>query len=96
MMKGVVLTSTVSGRVRLETNKYWSSWYVSFLLMFNYGFTRKGKYMPPLTDESIYPDFIKGDLKICAGWDVWFGYDWFADNDKTDQFLKKFDQKHCQ
>jgi hypothetical protein len=63
--------------------------------MFRYGFFRWGVYIPPITDEAIYPSYYRGNRKIEAGWDNWFGYDWFASTPETDEFLLSFYEKHC-
>lgn len=96
MIKGVVQQLNASGRVSLESQSYWTSWRISILLMFKYGFKRKGVYIPPVTDESIYPDYIKEGVKIYSGWDNWTEYYWSADNEEADRFLKKFYDKHCE
>ena len=63
--------------------------------MLRYGFYRSGGFVPAVTDEAVYPDFIRGKYKIQSGWDTWYGYDWFADNEATDKFLTQFYNKHC-
>ena len=95
MDKEFEILKTHEGRVRITTFSMWKSWKISLLLMFRYGFYRWGIYIPPITDEAIHPNYIRGNLKISAGWDNWYGYDWFAANDITDQFLTDFYHKHC-
>lgn len=87
--------TTHEGRARITTFSFWRSWKLSLLLMFRYGFLRWGIYIPPFTDEAIHPSYYRGKLKILAGWDNWFGYDWFAANEETDIFLKNIYDKHC-
>ena len=83
-----------NGRVRITTFDVWTSWKISLLLMLRYGFFRWGTYIPPITDEAVHPSYYRLKLKIHAGWDSWFGYDWLAENEATDVFLKVFYQKH--
>lgn len=63
--------------------------------MFRYGFLRWGVWIPPITDDAVYPDFIRGKLRIYAGYDNWFGYDLLASNAPTDAFLQRFYERHC-
>jgi hypothetical protein len=58
------------------------------------GFWRWGIYIPPITDEAIYPSYIRWGLKIMSGWDNWVGYDFLSANAKTDHFLEQFIGKH--
>ena len=95
MSKDFEFLTTHEGRFRITTFGFWRSWKVSLLLMFRYGFSRKGTYIAPFTDDAIHPYYIKGELKIAAGYDNWFGYDWFSYNVQTDQFVKNFYEKHC-
>jgi len=95
MQKRFELSRTAEGRVCISTFSAKGAWKVSLLLMLRYGFYRWGVYIPPLTDEAVYPRFHRGKLKIESGWDHWQGYDWFATNEATDQFLERFYYKHC-
>jgi hypothetical protein len=95
---GFELHTTGEGRVRITTFGVWRSWKVSLLLVFRHGFYRRGVYMPritEITDEAIHPSYHRGKLKILAGWDNWCGYDWFANDEATDAFLRDFYDKHC-
>jgi hypothetical protein len=95
MKDGFELLTAEEGRIRITTFGVWRSWKVSLLLMFRYGFYRRGVYIAPITDDAIHPSYYRGKLKILAGWDNWFGYDWFADNEATNTFLRDFYDKHC-
>ncbi|MFH2043868.1 MAG: hypothetical protein ABIK92_01835 [Pseudomonadota bacterium] len=95
MDKGFEFHTTHNGRLRISTFSFWRSWKVSLLLMLRYGFHRKGTYIPPVTDQAIHPSYYRGKMIILSGWDNWFGYDWLADNEETDSFLKVFIEKHC-
>lgn len=95
MSKGFEFLRTAEGRPRITTFSKWKAWKVNFLLTFRYGFNRSGSHIPAITDEAIYPSFVKDKLQIEAGWDNWFGYDWFSSNESTDEFLSSFYEKHC-
>ena len=62
--------------------------------MFRHFFYRWGVYIPPITDEAIFPDYRRGRLRIHAGWDNWVGYDFLSANDATDEFLRTFLRRH--
>lgn len=68
---------------------------LGLLLMFRYGFWRWGVWVRGVTDEAIYPSFVRGKKKILAGYDNWIGYDLLATNPETDEFLRKFHARHC-
>ena len=95
MKKEFEIRQIANGRLCISTFGLWRSWRVSLLLMFRYGFSRRGRFIPPVTDEAVYPRFHRCSLVIESGWDNWFGYDWFASNKETDEFLKQFYDKHC-
>jgi hypothetical protein len=48
----------------------------------------------PITDEAIFPSYVRWGLKICSGWDNWVGYDFLSANDQTDKFLEQFVARH--
>ena len=83
---GYALVSTFSSRQRLR---------LGLLLVFRYGFLRWGVYVPPITDDAVYPSFVRWGMRIHSGWDNWIGYDLLASNEKTDAFLRAFYAKHC-
>ena len=91
----ILLRTAASGFATISTLSYWSRTRLALLLMFRYGFWRWGSWIPPITDDAIYPDFIQGRKRILAGWDNWFGYHFLADNAETDLFLRKFFESHC-
>jgi hypothetical protein len=86
---------TADGYFRIATFSRKSAMKESLLLMFRYGFHRWGAYILPIAGEGIYPSYHRGRLKILSGFDDWCGYDWFGLDEKTDQFLRKFYDKHC-
>ncbi len=51
-------------------------------------------WIPGIADEAIHPSFIRGGMRILAGWDNWFGYDLLADDAEADRFLLGFHAKH--
>jgi hypothetical protein len=62
--------------------------------MFRYGFWRWGPYIPPVTDEAIFPTYRRRRLKIHSGWDCWVGFDFLSEDDATDAFLLEFVDRH--
>ncbi len=95
MNKKFEMHTSPEGRIRITSFSFWRSWKVSLLLKLRYGFHRDGKYIAPVTDEAVYPSYVKDELSITSGWDNWFGYDWLAGGAQTDDFLEKFYDKHC-
>ena len=91
----VDLTTTASGFARVSTFSKRQRTRLGLLLMFRYGFARWGVYVPPITDEAVYPDFVRPGMRIHTGWDNRMGYDLFASNSKSDAFLRRFYAKHC-
>lgn len=89
------LTRNASDQVTIETESYWLSWKINCLLMFKYRFRRKGRFILGL-DEVIYHDFVKANLIINSGWDIWCGYDWSANCSEGNQFLIEFFERHLQ
>jgi len=83
---GYALICTFSHKQRLR---------LGLLLMFRYGFLRWGPYVPAITDDAVYPAFVRCSMRIHSGWDNWIGYDLVAANPKTDAFLRSFYAKHC-
>lgn len=91
----VLLYTAANGFAKISTFSFSCRMRLALLLMFRYGFWRWGIWIPSITGEAIYPDFICGTKRILAGWDNWFGYDFLADNEETDIFLRRFFEKHC-
>jgi len=58
------------------------------ILIVHYGFRLKGEYIPPVTDESIYPSLVCRQISILTGWNRWFGYYLLADAEATDAFCR--------
>ena len=91
----VELQTAANGRAWITTHSRRRRLWLGFLLTFRYGFYRWGAWIPPIADEGIYPDFIRGRLRIHAGYDNWVGYDLLASNADADAFLRRFFQRHC-
>ena len=91
----VNLQTAANGFARITTFSLWQRARLGFLLTFRYGFWRWGSWIPPIADDAIYPDFIRGRKRILAGWDNWFGYDFLAKDPETDAFLREFYTNHC-
>jgi len=62
--------------------------------MVRYGFRRREPGVVSLPDEAIFPEFVRGSLRVTSSWDRWGGYELESKNEATDQFLKQFYEKH--
>ncbi len=91
----IELQTAANGFARVTTFTFWQRIRLGLLLMFRYGFWRWGIWIPPITDDAIYPEFNRGKKRIFAGWDNWFGYDLIATDPDSDLFLRAFYEKHC-
>lgn len=91
----IELSTAASGFAWVTTHSKRQRTRLGRLLMFRYGFWRWGAYVPPITDEAIYPDFIRWGLRLHSGWDACVGYDLLAANAKSDAFLRRFYVRHC-
>lgn len=79
----------------LSTFSHFTRFRLGLLLMFRYGFWRKGRLVLAVTDDAVYPDFVRGQKIIHASWDNWTGFDFLAGNAETDAFLHAFYLRHC-
>lgn len=68
--------------------------WLGFVLSWRYGFARRGETIT-LPDEAIFRSFVKGDVEILAGRDLWTGYSLLASNGASDTFLRAFFRQHC-
>ena len=93
--EAVQLHTAANGFARITTLSRRQRTRLALLLMFRHGFWRWGTWIPPIADEAIYPDFIRGRKRIMSGWDNWFGYDFLANDAESDAFLRRFYAKHC-
>ena len=93
-MEVVLVDIAANGHVWIQTESKAIAKKIGRLLMFRYWFFRWGLFVPPITDEAIFPDYRRGKLRIHAGWDNWVGYDFVSANDATDKFLRRFVDKH--
>ena len=59
-------------------------------LVLRHGFLPWGRYIPPMTDESVHPTLHRGRLRILAGWDALMGYHLLADSAEAETFLRDF------
>jgi len=89
------LNTAETGFAWVTTHSRLQYWRLCLILVFRYGFLRWGRYIPPITDEAIFPDYVRFGLRIHAGWDNWMGYDLLAANEASDAFLRRFYLKHC-
>jgi len=90
----IELRTAANGYAWITTPSRRERLWLGLLLMFRYGFWRWGTYVPPITDEAIYPDFIRGKKRILTGWDNWVGYDLLANDPESDRFLRAFYERH--
>jgi hypothetical protein len=91
----IELNTAANGLAWITTFSSRQSRRLSLLLMFRYGFWRWGIWIPAITDEAIFPDFVRFRLRVLAGYDHWMGYHLLADNPGSDVFLRQFYAKHC-
>ena len=89
------LNTAASGFAWVTTHSRLRYWRLCITLVFRYGFLRWGRYVPPITDEAIFPDYVRFGLRIHAGWDNWTGYHLLAANERSSAFLQRFYLKHC-
>jgi hypothetical protein len=83
----------INGFFSIETNSAWVRLRLGLLLIFRYGFYRWGSCTIGI-DETIYPSFLRFGICICAGWDNFSGYYLMANDQKSDEFLRRFYDKH--
>lgn len=82
------LEVAVNGRIlatRPDGTALWNAWLGAWLR--SQGFRRDGRDVVGL-DEAIAPDYVRGDLRLNAGWDRWSGYYLMAVNAAGDDFLR--------
>jgi len=92
--KEIFLDTSASGHHWIYTESRMKASRIGRLLSFRYGFWRWGLYVPPITDEAIYPSYVRWHLKIYSGWDNWVGFDFLSANEYTDEFLEQFSARH--
>jgi hypothetical protein len=56
-------------------------------LALTHGSKREGRPTHGL-DEAIYPDFVRGDLRLMAGWDIWSDHYLLSSSEAGDEFLR--------
>ena len=89
------LSTAANGYAWITTHSRSEYWRLALILVFRYGFIRWGRYVLPITDEAIFPNYVRRGLRINAGWDNCMGYDLLAANERSDTFLRRFHHKHC-
>lgn len=93
-MESVTLDRAADGHVWIRTESKAAFKRIRRTLIFRHGFIRWGSWIPPITDEAIFPDYIRWGLRIRSGWDNWVGFDFLAANNATDTFLIAFADKY--
>lgn len=91
----VELAVSANGYTWLHTHSWQERLRLGLLLVFDYGFVRRGPYVAAAGDKIIYPDFIHRDLRVHSGWDNWVGYDFLAASAETDTFPRLLYARHC-
>ena len=94
MAGSVTFATAANGHVWIHTRSWLRAKQIGLLLMFRYGFRRQGRGIRATPDEAIYPAYIRGGLRVLAGWDICVGYDFLSDSDDTDRFVSRFVEKH--
>lgn len=74
----------------LETPSCMLYAWCALVLVLRHGFFPWGRYVPPLTDQSVYPTLRRGRLSLLAGWDIDSGYHFLASSPEADRFLRAF------
>ena len=82
-MKRVSLDRIASGSLAIHTESPIVAARIWFVLRFRHKFHRVGNTINAL-DEKIFPNYVRGDMTILAGWDHWLGYHFIA-NAKSDE-----------
>ena len=89
----LTLDRAANGHAVLHTESWLVAMKLSAILCLQHGFRRCGEKVVGF-DETLYPDFVRGNLRILAGWDHWMGYHFLSDGAEADQFLTAFFQRH--
>jgi hypothetical protein len=90
----VELGATAEGLARVLTPSWLRRLRFGFLLVFRYGFLRRGRLILG-AGEAVHPDFVRGSLLIRSGFIDLSGYELVAANASSDAFLRQFYAKHC-
>lgn len=70
---------------RPDGTALWNAWLKAWLRF--QGFRRDGVEVVG-SDEAIAPDYVRGDLRLNAGWDRWSGFYLMAVDEAGDDFLR--------
>ncbi|MCC8998135.1 MAG: hypothetical protein LM522_01350 [Candidatus Contendobacter sp.] len=83
-------STAANGHVSLAFPKTtpWLAFRLALTLRFKHGFRREGRRVFGF-DETIVPDFVRGDIRLLAGWDNWSGVYLLADSPEADTFLNE-------
>lgn len=93
--RAISLHDDANGFACIRTSSALQRLRLGVLLMFRYGFLRRGRGTGLVADEAIYPAFVRGDLRIESGYDHRCGYDLLATDTASEQFLRRFHARHC-
>ncbi len=91
------LSETASGHVRLVLRypTFWSGIYLRLLLQLRHGFRRGGHRILGM-GEAIFPDFVRGNLRLFADFDDLVGLNLYSESPEGDAFLRRLAGRHVQ
>lgn len=88
------LLVAANGHVHLcfeKTSPLFALW-LKFKLQFIRGFRRESRRAAS-QDAIIVPDFVRGNVRLRAGWDIWSGLYLLSESAAGDDFLRAFAKK---
>lgn len=91
---GVILETAANGFAWVSTSHRRRFLWLTLLLRVRYGFDRDGREIVG-PDEVLYRDFVRDDVRIHAGQDLWMGSYLLAVDDLSDAFLRQLHRDHC-
>ncbi|MDD4963723.1 MAG: hypothetical protein PHI11_07390 [Gallionella sp.] len=85
------LTTAANGHLQLcfeRASPLFALW-LRLKLQFVHGFRREGHRVRGL-NEVIVPNFVRGNIRLLAGWDNWSGYYLLSESVSGDDFLSVY------
>jgi hypothetical protein len=89
------LKTAANGHLQLcfEHGSPFSAFWLRFKLQFIHRFSREGhRVLGP--GQVIVPDFVRGKIRLLAGWDDWSGYYLLSESAAGDEFLSAYAKLH--
>jgi hypothetical protein len=90
MKRKTSLDRMADGHLAIWTNSWVVATCIAIKLRWLHGFKRAGRRIMTPIDESIYPDFVRDNIRVHADWEGFTGYHFHAANEESDAFLEKF------